>query len=214
MYIVYKRTSPSGHSYIGYTKDSLMGRWQTSVKELKDKSTPLAHAIRKYGADQWKHEVLFETDDVELAHKMEIELIAQFGYYNLAKGGSGGNTGRNGEPAKIAKQAKSLSEHWKCLPEEEKQRRISASIASRIENGTLGNNSPRYGEDHGNWSGFWVVHNIPYLTLIDATTSTGLNESTIIDLCIRSVDKVYVRGSKLVEKGKTPRQCGHYKKVK
>jgi len=213
MYIVYKHTSPSGHSYVGYTKLSLERRWKNKINELKNASTPLAHALRKYGTDNWEHEILYETDSKEEAEDKEIELIAIYGYYNVAKGGTGGDTGLNNNPDKIKKQAKSLSKHWHSLPEEEKERRIMASIESRRRNGTLGNNNPKFGSEHGNWSGYWVVNHKKYVTIKDAINETGLNESTIIDLCVRKTDKVYTKSSKMVQKGKTPRQCGHYKET-
>src|SRR5260221_442891 len=96
-YIVYKRTSPSGHAYVGYTSDTLMNRWKGCVCELLagNAKTPLAHAIRKHGSDTWKHEILFETNNSQEALDAEMVYISLLGYYNLAKGGTGGNTGRN-----------------------------------------------------------------------------------------------------------------------
>ena len=214
MYIVYKRTSPSGNSYVGYTKFSLMERWEHTLNDLKHKNTPMANAIRKYGPAKWQHEILLETDNKHLACDMEIKMIEKFGDYNLAKGGTGGDTGRNSDPVKKAKQAKTLSEHWHNLPESEKQIRIKANIETRRKNGTLGNSNPKYGEDHGNWNGYWYIAGKPYMTSKEAANLTNLNESTIIDLCVHKVDKIYKRGSKMVAKGKTPRQCGHYKGMK
>lgn len=211
MYIVYKHTSPSGHAYVGYTKYTLQERWDHKINELKNASTPLAHALRKYGTDNWKHEILYETQSKSDAMNKEIELIARYGYYNVAKGGIGGDTGMNGDPNKIKKQAEALSKHWQSLSEEQKENRIKASIETRRRNGTLGNCNPRAGSDHGNWSGYWVVNYKKYATLKEAVRETGLNESTIVDLCVKKTDKIYRKGSKVVEKGKTPRQCGHYK---
>lgn len=213
-YIVYCHESPSGGKYVGYTKYTLEERWQHKINELKYSSTPLANAIRKYGTANWNHSVLFETSDINEAYKMEKYYISQMGYYNVAKGGDGGDTGLNGDLQKIEKQAKSLSEHWKSLGEDERQRRINASIETRRKNGTLGNNRPKTKEEHGNWSGYWYVNNVPYTTSREAAELTGLNESTILDLCVRKTDKVWVRGSKMVAKGKTPRECGHYKGMK
>ena len=213
-YIVYCHESPSGGKYIGYTKYTLEERWQHKLNELKNASTPLAHAIRKYGADNWNHSVLFETEIKEEAHTMERRFIAEMGYYNIAKGGDGGDTGMNADPDKIAKQAQSLSDHWKSLDISEKQRRVDASIDTRKKNGTLGNCNPKTKEDHGNWSGYWYINNVPYTTSREAADLTNLNESTIIDLCVHKTDKVWVRASKMVEKGKTPRECGHYKDTK
>lgn len=213
-YIVYQRTSPSGNCYIGYTKQTLMERWKQTQRDLENATTPLAHAIRKYGVDTWTHTVLFETNNKQLALDMEVKYINERGYYNLAKGGTGGNTGRNHEPEKIKKQAKSLSNHWKQLSQEEKDRRIDANVASRKLNGTSGNNNPRYGIEHGNHTGLWVCAGVEYVTLADAVIGTGANQSSIIDLCVKRVDKPTVGRSKYITKGKTPRECGWYKRKK
>lgn len=104
-YIVYKRTSPSGHAYIGYTGDDMMVRWKGCVSELlaSKSKTPLAYAIRKYGSDTWVHEILFETIDKQEALDAEMVYISLLGYYNVAKGGNGGliGTGQLGRTWKI-----------------------------------------------------------------------------------------------------------------
>lgn len=213
MYIVYKHTSPSGKSYIGYTSKTLNERWVDKIRELRHRNTPLARALRKYSPETWTHETLFESPDKEAVLNYEISMISVHGDYNVAKGGNGGDTGRNGEPEKIAKQAKSLSEHWKSLTEEEKQRRIEASLNTRKENGTLGNCNPKRKESHGNWSGYWIVRGVKYTTSREAADKSGLNEFTVIDLCVHRVDVPAKRSSKLVLKGKTPRESGFYKSI-
>jgi len=171
----------------------------------------MAHALRKYDPATWTHEILLETENLEEAHNHEIDMIKEYGYYNIAKGGSGGNTGRNHEPEKIAKQAKVLSEHWKNLPEEEKLRRTKASMDTKIKNGTLGNNNPHYGKDHGMWRGYWVVNYIKYETAREASEQSGISVDIISNYCGRDVDKIFTRGSKIIDIGKTPRQQGYYK---
>lgn len=213
-YIVYQRTSPSGNCYIGYTKQSLMGRWKQTIRDTKNTTTPLSHAIRKYGADVWQHEVLFETTDQEQALDMEIKYINERGHYNIAAGGSGGNTGRNHELEKIAKQAASLSKHWYDLPQEEKDRRTAANIATRKRNGTYrkSHGHEASGTSHGMHNGMWICANVEYTTLVEAVTGTGANQSSIVELCVKRVDKICVSKSKYITKGKTPRECGWYKR--
>lgn len=212
-YIVYKRTSPSGNAYVGYTSGDLMERWKGRIQEVKNTTLPLKYAIDKYGTDTWTHEILFTTTILQEALDKEIELIAEFGYYNIAKGGQGGDTGRNHEQWKKDKQAKSLSLHWKNLPQEEKDRRIKKNVEARINNGTMGANNPKYGNEHGQWSGNWIVNHIAYTTLEEAATRTGLNQSTILSYCIWDVDHTFKRGSKYIKKGTTPRQNGYYKET-
>ena len=218
MYIVYCRTSPSNHRYIGYTKLPLMRRWAHTIRECtrSRKGGPLANAIEKYGADTWIHEVLFETDDEQYAKDAESVYISLLGYYNVAKGGEGGNTGRNGDIDKRRRQAKSISDHWNRLSPDEKQRRIDANIAARTRNGTLGNkNNHKTGKAHGNHNGIWVCTGVEYDTLALAATATGYNRSTIVKLCVHNVDTVVpaaVSKRSIVPSGKTPRECGWYKR--
>lgn len=220
MFIIYKRTSPSGHSYIGYTKLPLMRRWKISIQECRTsrKGSPLANAILKYGSENWSHEILFETDDELLAKDAEAVYISLLGYYNVAKGGDGGNTGKNGDPDKRRRQAKALKAHWNNLSEDEKKRRVAANLAARTKNGTLGNKTNhKSGEEHGNHNGNWVCANVEYTTLKDAAKGTGKNQSTILKLCVTNVDKVVpkaVSKRSIVPSGKTPRECGWYKKDK
>lgn len=187
-----------------------MARWHARVNEVKGTTLPLAHAIKKYGAECWEHEILLETDCLEEATQAEIKYIAELGYYNVAKGGQGGNTGRNGELWKRKQQAASISKHWKELPDVERKRRIRAGVASRRKNGTM-TTPGKKGKEHGNWSGMWVVNNKQYTTLAECAIITAIDQSTILDLCVRKVDKVWTVTTKYVEKGQTPRQCGHYK---
>lgn len=210
-YVIYKHTSPSGHSYVGYTKLSINKRWKAKISEVKNLDLPLSKALRKYGQENWKHEVLFETNDKDEAHEKEKEFIKKYGYYNVAEGGEGGNTGLNNNPEKITKQKESIRKRWAQLDIKERQRRIQASLDSRRANGTLGNNKPRIGEKHPKWEGYWYINHVPYITSMEAALSTGLNESTVLDLCVHKVDKVWTKTSKTVPKGKTPRECGHYK---
>lgn len=175
---------------------------------------PLAHAITKYGIEDWTHEILLETNNLKEATDAEIKYIELYGYYNIAKGGNGGDTGRNGEQWKRDKQAESLRKHWAALPQEEKDRRTNASMESKRRNGTLGNNNPHYGKDHGKWTGYWVVKNVRYTTLKEAAEKTNMADKTIGDLCIKKVDRIWIRDSKYIKKGKTPRETGYYRELK
>jgi hypothetical protein len=212
-YIVYKRISPPGHAYVGYTSGDLMKRWRAKINEVKGTSLPLANALQKYGTACWKHEIILTTQNIDLAKQTEIEMIAKCGYYNIAKGGDGGDTGRNKEQSKRDKHSKDMVLLWKGLSQEEKDNRALASINTRIKNETLGNCNPLTGTKHGNWSGWWVISNKRYETISDACNALNINQSTIMDLCVRKVDRTWTRSSKLVDKNKTPRQMGHYKEL-
>lgn len=91
---VYKHTSPSGKVYIGIAKD-VKHRWRNKGNGYRG-STRFANAIKKYGWDNFKHEIIFEGLDKETACKKEIELIGFYDStcpdkgYNLLSGGQCG----------------------------------------------------------------------------------------------------------------------------
>lgn len=96
-YTVYKHTSPSGKVYIGVTSLRPEERWGGGAGYVKNKH--FNRAIKKYGWDNIKHEILFDGLSKDDAFKIEIKLIKEyrsnerkFGY-NLGTGGEHGPTG-------------------------------------------------------------------------------------------------------------------------
>ena len=58
-FIVYRHVNEvNGKVYIGITCQSLNDRWRNG--KGYGKSTHFAHAIQKYGWDNFEHEILFE----------------------------------------------------------------------------------------------------------------------------------------------------------
>lgn len=132
MYKCYKITNLiNGKIYIGQTKKTLEQRLRTHWYSANKGSTYTLHkAIRKYGIENFKIELLFEfTTRLECDIK-EIELIAENNSinkkigYNSAKGGSGGDLLSN-HPNKIEiikKQIKSREIFFKNNPSENERR--------------------------------------------------------------------------------------------
>ena len=92
-YCVYKHTSPSGKVYIGITKLKPESRWNSG--RGYGKQTIFGGAIKKYGWDNFSHEILFSELTEQEAKATEIQLNAEinstdrrFGY-NETKGGEG-----------------------------------------------------------------------------------------------------------------------------
>jgi group I intron endonuclease len=98
MAIVYRITNKTnGKSYIGQSVRTVDQRWKAHLSSVRQGSKFRFHsAIRKYGVDDWKLEILFEHDDIDLCKKKEEELIKQFDLtnnkngYNAKPGGCGG----------------------------------------------------------------------------------------------------------------------------
>lgn len=94
-YKVYKHTAPNGKIYIGITKNTLK---QRAGKEGKGyiNNKYFYNAIKKYGWDNIKHEILYDGLEETQAKLMEISLIhyhksndPEYGY-NITAGGEGG----------------------------------------------------------------------------------------------------------------------------
>lgn len=101
-YIVYKYTSPSGGVYIGQTHNSIehrAGNSQGRMYAILDKTTgefkqpAIAHAILKYGFDNFQKEIIGSGLTSEEADKLEKKLIKEAKEngecYNIASGGKG-----------------------------------------------------------------------------------------------------------------------------
>jgi len=86
---IYKISSPSGKSYIGYTSYPVSKRF----REHKSCNKPVGKAIRKYG-DKITLDIVAVVDNIKDAHILEkfyismFNTVAPFGY-NLTSGGEG-----------------------------------------------------------------------------------------------------------------------------
>ena len=92
-YTVYKHTSPSGKVYIGITKRKPEYRWNKGKGYRKDQLL-FYRAIKKYGWDNFTHEILYTGLSEKDAKNIEISLIRQYKSlgmsYNITDGGDGG----------------------------------------------------------------------------------------------------------------------------
>ena len=93
-YCVYCHTNRvNGKKYVGITCQRLKARWGKNGRRYKG-CTYFYNAIKKYGWDNFNHEILFKNLDKEEAESKEIKLIAEWNLtnenfgYNIAKGGA------------------------------------------------------------------------------------------------------------------------------
>lgn len=87
---VYCLTSPSGKRYVGIAvralRSGILTRFR-NYKKLDCADQPrLFNALKKYGWDSFKKEVVLLTDDRERAGRIEKQLIALWGLNNPARG--------------------------------------------------------------------------------------------------------------------------------
>lgn len=83
-YCVYKHTSPSGKVYIGITSQPCEERWANGLGYRKNEY--FMRAIRKYGWENFTHEILYIGLTEEEACAKEIELISFYDSTNKDKG--------------------------------------------------------------------------------------------------------------------------------
>lgn len=124
MYIVYLHTNKvNGMIYIGMTCRTLEERWNSGYQG----NPHFYRAIKKYGRDAFKHEVLAENLEKEEAEQLERFYISKYNStdpkigYNIEKGGN--SIGKHSEETK-----RKISEAQKGRPfTEEHKRNLSIS---------------------------------------------------------------------------------------
>lgn len=141
-YCVYKHTTPSGKVYIGITKQEPEKRWGNGNNYCQNRY--FHSAIKKYGWENIKHEILVSGLTRSEAEAMEIAEIEKnksserkFGY-NLTKGGekAGKYTEESKRKMSLAKVGKTP---WnKGIPLTDEQRK-------KMSNSLKGRTSPRKG---------------------------------------------------------------------
>lgn len=111
MWTVYKHTAPNGKVYIGITGQKPEYRWDNGNGY---RAKYFTRAIKKYGWNNFKHEILFTGLTHKEAGKMEQYLIAKYDLnnrekgYNESKGGEYGSLGvhRSAETRRKISKAK------------------------------------------------------------------------------------------------------------
>lgn len=99
--IIYCFTFPNNKKYIGKTQKDLQIRLRSHKHSSKYKKSYLYNAIRLYGWENIKIEILCNCDTLEQLNLKEIEYISSFNTqnieygYNLRSGGEGGEHNEN-----------------------------------------------------------------------------------------------------------------------
>lgn len=100
MWTIYKITNTvNGKSYIGQTCQKVEDRWNEHKRGKTSKNSPLKHAIKKYGWDNFTKEIIETVETLEEALDREIYWIDYYKTcilvhgkdcgYNLSRGGEG-----------------------------------------------------------------------------------------------------------------------------
>lgn len=92
-YIVYKHTNKiNGKVYIGITRTNVELRWRSDGSGYR-KCVKFYNAVKKYGWDNFSHEILFTGLTKEEACTLEIALISKYKRENISYNISGGGEG-------------------------------------------------------------------------------------------------------------------------
>ena len=139
-FTVYKHTAPNGKVYIGITsQENVNRRWQYGYGYRSQEL--FARAIKKYGWNAFKHEILYKGLTKEEAERIEISLIAELKAndpahgYNIENGGNVLGSHSEETKRKISEAQKGAKNHMygkpspfkgcKRSPEEVEKNRIA-----------------------------------------------------------------------------------------
>lgn len=128
-YVVYKHTTPSGKVYIGITSATLKKRWKNG--KGYELCTAFNRAIKKYGWENMKHEVLFDGLSKDEACRAEQELIKKYDSTNPEKGYNLTSGGEHYEPTDEWRERLSQSEKRFFAEHPEVREKISAMQRGR-----------------------------------------------------------------------------------
>ena len=178
-WIIYKVTSPSGKIYIGQTSKSLEERWNGHCNQARYGSNLLLHrAIRKYGAQNFKKEIVSICESLEKACTEEMQFIELYDCicdtgkgYNMTKGGEG-NPMSDLTKSKLSQANKGQipwskgkklgpfsSEHKRKLSDAHKGKTLSAKHKKQISESVTGENNGFYNRKHNKENRVKCGHN-------------------------------------------------------
>lgn len=140
---VYCLTSPSGKRYVGIAcgNGGINRRWN-SYKWLVKSIQPQRHlyrALKRHGPTSFKYEVILETNDIEKARRVEMQLIALWHLqdpkkgYNITAGGQSGMAGRKHSLETLEKMAKARKERKPVS--DETRAKMQKSAKQRVKDG-------------------------------------------------------------------------------
>jgi group I intron endonuclease len=147
---VYCLTSPEGKRYVGIGMGGrgIQGRWADYKKYRCKGQTKLYRALKKYGSDKFKYEVILETDDLDNALRSEMYLIdvwnLQDDGYNISQGGYLGRLG-----VKATEETKQkLSESHKGEKHYLFGKNVSEETKLKLSESTTGEKNHFFGKKH------------------------------------------------------------------
>ena len=150
LYCVYKHTSPNNKVYIGITRTSPERRWCNGYGYYHNEY--FYKAIKKYGWDNFTHEILFDGLTKECACQIERDLILAYKSndpmygYNLTDGGEAGThysqvSIERMSKSKIGMYAGEKNPRYGKKVSEETREKIRSALIGKF----AGDRNPNYG---------------------------------------------------------------------
>ncbi len=203
-YCVYKHTSPDGRIYIGLTKNDPKVRWQGGTGYRGN--SYFTRAIKKYGWESFKHEIIAKNLTELEAKTMEIQLIAKFRSNERKFGFNISSGGESKKGTKIsAEQKRQIREAniGKIVSQETREKLRQRSLetwknkdhVSHMREINLGINNPQYGKKLTDKeklkrgakqvSQFTISgeHIGNYISIHEASKQTGISRDVISKCC-------------------------------
>lgn len=193
-YCVYKHTAPNGKVYIGQTCQKPEQRWKNGNGYSNNEY--FTRAIKKYGWENFNHEILYSGLTRDESDKLEIELILKYNStdknfgFNIENGGYGKGKHSLETLIKMSDGRKGIPAWNKGLPMSEEQKML-------ISNKNTGRTSSFKGRHHNDDAKkklsdsqskkkipvLCVETNVIYESLRDAERKTGIKHRDISLVC-------------------------------
>ena len=167
-FIVYVHTSPSNKKYIGITSQDIQKRWRNG--QGYSKNDYFTKAIKKYGWENFKHEIVADGLNKIEAEKIERALILRYKAndkrygYNLKSGGDS-----NGKHSEVSKHLMSINRKGKGTQPK------SEATKQRMRENHAGGNAPK--------QVLCVETGEIYKSINDAARAVNINKKVISNCC-------------------------------
>lgn len=202
-YSVYKITCLINKKiYIGYTKHSIQHRFKQHINKSKyNVINKFLNAIRYYGGENFRVELLISVNNKEDALKNEVRFINEYNSikngYNTSKGGTDGSTGQKKGYILSERHKKNISlNHHDIKGErnpfygkkhtEESRKKISQNHSKVTWLGGKTNGSFKEGKEHPN-SKQITINGVLYDSISIACKSLNLHRRKIMKLSDNSL---------------------------
>jgi len=137
MYSIYKCTSPSKKSYIGYTNQNIDDRWYEHITTTIHYDWKFSRALRKYpNEDQWIREILI-NNILTIKEAKNLEILYIF-YYDTFVNGYNSTIGEDGHGPTNEETKRKISIAHKGKKFSEERKRKLSEIHKCISNNQLG----------------------------------------------------------------------------